>query len=118
MYTIINTGEVIRMKQLIINTLLFILLAYFMPGIVVNSVGGAFIAAILYMVLSWTLGTLLKIITLPLSLVTFGLFNFVINGIVLYVVDAIVGDVHFGSFISVIFIAILMSFVNSVLRDK
>lgn len=58
-----------------------------------------FISGALFTGLSMVLGPILKIITLPLTIVTLGLFSFVINAIILYILTIIISDVHVSAFI-------------------
>jgi len=54
------------------------------PGVHVTNYGWALIAVIVIGLLNATLGLLLKFITLPLGILTFGLFFLVINAVILW----------------------------------
>lgn len=72
------------------NAVAVILLAYFMPGISVASFWSALIVALVLGLLNAVLRPILIVLTLPLNILTLGLFTFVINGLILYFVSSIV----------------------------
>ena len=63
--------------------------AHLVPGFHVSGVGAALIAALIIGLVNATLGLLLKIITLPLTILTLGVFWFVINALMLELASAI-----------------------------
>lgn len=56
-----------------------LLAAYIVPGVVIQGLYSAVIVALLLVVTNVTLKPLLKILTLPITILTLGLFSFVIN---------------------------------------
>lgn len=69
--------------KLIVQSLLLLLLANVLPGFEIEGFVTALLVIILFTVLNATLGLILKFFSLPLTILTFGLFNFVINGALL-----------------------------------
>ena len=67
----------------ILNALALLIVSHFVQGFEVSNVVSAFIAAVVIGLLNATVGLFLKIITLPLGILTFGLFFLVINAVVL-----------------------------------
>ena len=67
----------------VLNTVALLVVAHFVQGFVVSNLVSALIAVIVIGLLNATFGLLLKIITLPLGILTFGLFFLVINAVVL-----------------------------------
>ena len=63
----------------ILNALALLVVSHFVDGFVVSNVVSAFIAVVVIGLLNATLGLFLKIITLPLGILTFGLFFLLIN---------------------------------------
>mgnify|MGYP000957597344 FL=1 len=70
------------MKYLI-QGLVLLVLPKIIPGIHVSSLGTAILAVLFFALLNATIGMLLKIFSFPLNLITLGLFNFVINALIL-----------------------------------
>jgi putative membrane protein len=68
----------------ILNAVALLVVAHFVDGFVINGFVSALIAVVVIGLLNATLGLLLKIITLPLGILTFGLFFLVINAVILW----------------------------------
>src|ERR1700678_2208372 len=67
----------------ILNAVALLIVAHFVDGFVVNNFVSALIAVVVIGLFNATFGLLLKVITLPLGILTFGLFFLVINAVVL-----------------------------------
>jgi putative membrane protein len=70
--------------QWILNAVALLLVSHFVEGFTVNNFVSALIAVVVIGLLNATLGLLLKFVTLPLGILTFGLFFLVINAVVLW----------------------------------
>jgi putative membrane protein len=68
----------------ILNAVALLVVSHFVEGFHVSSFVAALIAVVVIGLLNATLGLLLKIITLPLGILSFGLFFLVINAVILY----------------------------------
>jgi putative membrane protein len=68
----------------ILNALALLVVSHFVEGFEVSNVVAAFIAVVVIGLLNATVGLFLKIITLPLGILSFGLFFLVINAVVLW----------------------------------
>lgn len=107
------------MKRLIINTLLFLVLSRIVPGFLVVSWQSALFATITYAVAKVIVGIPLKVISFPLTFMTFGLFNLVINGIVVVATSYLVPGFEITSFGLAMFVAVVFSVVDAILfKDK
>jgi putative membrane protein len=108
------------MMYLIVNWFLsalsLIIVANLIPGFQVSSFGTALVAAIVIGFVNSTLGLLLKLLTLPLTILTFGLFLFVINALMLRFVSGVVSGFSVDSFGAAFIGAIILAIVNTVLR--
>jgi len=74
----------------LINTFSLIAVAYLMPTIVVSSFGAALVAALVLGLVNTILRPILVLLTLPATLLTLGLFIFVINGLLFWWVGSFV----------------------------
>lgn len=90
--------------------------AQFVRGFHVSSVPAALIAALAIGFINATLGAVLKIVTFPLTILTLGIFWFVINALMLELASAIVPGFHVDSFASAFWGAIVLSLVNMLFR--
>jgi len=101
--------------NLLINTISIFAVSYILTGIQIDSFVTALIVAVVMAVLNVTLKPLLILITIPLTIITFGLFLLVVNVLVLYAADALIGGFHIAGFWWALAFSILVSLVNSVL---
>ncbi len=86
------------------------------PGFYVNGASAALIAAVVIGLVNATIGLFLKIITFPLTILTFGLFWFVINAIMLELASAFVPGFHITTFGAAFIGAIVLTLVNTLLK--
>jgi putative membrane protein len=101
----------------LINTLAVFVAAYIVPGIRFDAFANLVVAAFLLGVLNAFLRPLLVLLALPLVIVTFGLFFFIINGLLLYLVGQIVKGFHVDSFWAAFFGALIITFVTLLLNS-
>src|SRR5229473_8632592 len=107
--------------RILINWLLSALavwvVAQFVHGFHVTGVAAALIAALVIGFVNATLGALLKVITLPLTILTLGLFWLVINALMLELASALLSPAfRVDSFAAAFWGAIVLSVVNMLLR--
>jgi putative membrane protein len=67
----------------IVNAIALLVVSHFVEGFEVSGIGSALIAVVVIGLLNATLGLLLKFVTLPLGILSFGLFFLVINAVIL-----------------------------------
>jgi putative membrane protein len=108
-----NTGGLIR--NLLINTVSIFAVSYILSGIQIDSLVTALIVAVVMAVLNVTLKPFLIVITIPVTVITFGLFLLVINVLVLYAAEALIDGFHIAGFWWALAFSFLVSFVNSIL---
>jgi putative membrane protein len=92
------------------------IVAQVIPGFTVTSFKTALVAALVIGLVNATIGFLLKIVTFPLTLVTLGLFWFVINAMMLELAAAFVPGFMIAGFVPAFLGAVVLSLVNIVLR--
>jgi putative membrane protein len=92
------------------------IVAQIVPGISLHGPIAALIAALVIGFINATIGLVLKVITFPLTLITLGLFWFVINALMLKLASAIVPGFHVRGFWAAFVGAILLSIVNLLLK--
>ncbi len=108
-----NTGGMIR--NLLVNTISIFAVSYILTGIEVDSFLIALVVAVVMAVLNVTLKPLLILITIPLTVLTFGLFLLVVNVLVLYAAEALIDGFAIAGFWWAIAFSLLVTFVNGVL---
>lgn len=108
-----NWDAVIR--NLLINTISIFAVSYILKGIEIDTFMTALIVAVVMAVLNVTLKPFLILITIPLTVITFGLFLLVVNVLVLYAADALIDGFRIAGFWWALAFSLLVSFVNSIL---
>jgi putative membrane protein len=100
----------------ILMSLSLLIVSYVVPGFFVTGLGAALIASLIFGFLNATLGLVLKILTFPFTILTFGLFWFVINAIILEITSTFVRGFFIRSFFSALIGAIVLTLVNMLLK--
>jgi putative membrane protein len=77
-----------------------------------KSIGISFLVVIVLLFLNWTVKPLLTLVTIPLHIITFGLFSFVINGISIKLASMIVPGFIIPSFYMAVWFAFVLSIIN------
>ncbi len=97
----------------LLNALALLLAAYLVSGIHVNGLFVALIVTLLLGVLNIIVKPILIILTLPINILTLGLFTFVINGLLFWFLGTIVNGFYVDSFLSAVAGAFIVSVVSS-----
>ena len=100
----------------ILSALAVWIVSQVVPGIHVNSAMTALIAALVIGLVNATIGFLIKILTFPLTLITLGLFWFVINALMLELASVLVRGFEVHGFLAAFIGAIVLSIVSSILH--
>ena len=99
----------------LVNALALIALPYLMSSIQVDSFAAALIAALVLGLINTFVRPLLVLLTLPATVLTLGLFIFVINGLLFWAVGSFMPGFHVGGFWSGVFGAIVYSVISWIL---
>jgi putative membrane protein len=75
--------------RLLVNGIALICVAYVVPGVHVSGLGGAILAALILGIVNAILRPILVVISLPLEVLTLGLFTLVINALLFWLVGAL-----------------------------
>jgi len=102
--------------KLLIATLAVFLSAYLIPGVSVDGFQTAFIVAIVLGVLNVFLKPLLVILTLPVTILTLGLFSFVINIALIYLAAYVVPGFEITGILAALLFGLLVSLISSFLN--
>jgi len=107
-------------ERLIVNMLTFISLSVLLPQMVhVQSFLTALLASFVLSILNLLIKPILTLLSLPLTILTMGLFSFLINAVMLQMTSSLVGTDNFGfsSFGASLLVAVIMSVVNLIVTD-
>jgi len=110
-----------KLMRLLLNWLLsavaLLVVSFLVPGFHVEGFKSALIAAVVIGLINATLGLLLKLITLPLTILTLGVFWWVVNALMLMLASALLTPgFRVEGFLWAFLGAIVLSLVNVILR--
>ena len=80
-----------------------------------NGVVGLLGASLLFGLVDALVGPVLRLLTLPLTLITLGLFTLVVNAILLFIASGLSNALSVGGFFATVWAALLISIVSTVL---
>ena len=101
-----------QILRLLLNAVAVFVLAHVLNGVSVDSYVTAIIVALVLAILNLLIKPILVILTLPATILTLGLFLFVINGLIILLADKFID----GFAVSSIWTAILFSILLSILQ--
>jgi|TARA_B110000037_G_scaffold34274_1_gene41523 putative membrane protein len=103
--------------KLLLTALAVLLLANILPGVAVTSYAYAVWVAVVIGLLNGFVRPLLIFLTLPATLITLGLFLFVINACIILIAANFLGGFTVESFWWALLFSLLLSFLQSVLHS-
>lgn len=96
-----------------VNTLAILAVTKILPAFQVDSIWIALLAALLLGILNTFLRPILVVVTLPVNILTLGLFTLILNGLILQILDWILGDrMRIGGFWWAVLAALLISLIT------
>ncbi len=104
--------------KILVNAVVFVLLTQVFEGVHVTGFGAAIIAAIVLSIFNVIVKPIVTVLTLPITIVTLGIFLLFINAIVLKITDAAMGgafDIH--GFWLTFLVSIILSFVSTIMES-
>jgi putative membrane protein len=104
------------LASLCVSAIALMITAYVMPGFEVKNFFSAVIAAIGIGTANYFVRPVLLFLTFPITIITLGLFYFVVNGIILKICAALLPGFQIKSWWSAIFGSIILSLVSTLLH--
>jgi putative membrane protein len=95
--------------KILLLGLLVLLLANFMPGVAVSGYGSAILVALVLSVLNAVVRPILVLLSLPITILTLGLFLLVINALIILLADALLSSFDVNGFWIAFLLSILIS---------
>lgn len=102
--------------RLLLNALAVMTAAYFVPGLTLSGPGAALLAGVVLGFVNAIVRPVLFVLTLPFTLVTLGLFLFILNAICLALTAALVPGFGIAGFWPAVFGALIVSLVSWVVN--
>lgn len=102
--------------NLVVSTGAVLLGSYLLPGVRVSGFGVAAVVAIVLAVVNAIIRPLLLLFTLPVNVLTLGLFTFVLDALIIMGVAAAIPGFRVQGFWSALLFSVLLSVINAVLH--
>ena len=111
---------ILRRMRIILKWLLsavaLLAVAYLYKGVQVNSFGSALIAAAVIGLLNMVVRPVLVVLTLPVTIVTLGLFLFVINALLFWAASGLLAGFHVDGFVAALIGSLIYSLLGLVIE--
>ena len=104
--------------RIIVTSLVAFGLSYILSGVQIDTFTTAIVLAIVLAILNAIVKPLLVFITFPITVVTLGLFLFVINALIILLADKFIKGFHVDGFWWALLFSLLLSIVTSVLYKE
>lgn len=92
--------------------------AYILPGVHVESFTAAIVTAIVIGIFNAILKPILIILTLPITIISLGLFTFVIQALLIMLADQLVPGFTVDGFFWALILSLVLTLINSVLHNR
>jgi putative membrane protein len=100
------------LAHLLITAALLLIVANLVEGVQVEGWGAAFLGAIILGLVNAFVRPVMVILTLPITMLTFGLFLLVVNALMLWLVAALVPGIRIQGFISALIGSLFLTILN------
>ena len=101
--------------RILLTAVAVILIAKFLPGVSVAGFGTAIIVALVLAILNLIVKPILVILTLPVTILTLGLFLLVINAVIILLADSFISGFGVDGFWIALIFSLLLSIFQSIL---
>ncbi|HEY9219981.1 MAG TPA: phage holin family protein [Lutibacter sp.] len=101
--------------KIVLTAVAVLVIAHFLPGVSVVNFTSAVIVAVVLALLRVTIKPLLIILTLPVTIVTFGLFLLVINALIILLADNLIDGFNVTGFWIALLFSLILSIFESIL---
>ena len=101
--------------HLIVSTLAVVISSFLLPGVQVSGFVAAFLAALVLGLVNTFIKPVLLILTLPVNILTLGLFTFVINALMILLASSVVDGFKVAGFWWALLFSLILSVVNYLL---
>ncbi|MBU4611615.1 phage holin family protein [Achromobacter sp. GG226] len=101
----------------LLNSVALLVVAYILPGVAVASFGSAMIAALVIGLLNMLVKPILVFLTLPITILTLGLFLLVLNALLFWLAGSVLSGFKVNGFWWAVIGALLYSLISGLLTS-
>ena len=98
--------------KVLVSGLVVLLGAYFLPGVEVSSFGTALLVAVVLAILNALVKPILIILTIPITILSLGLFLLVINALIILMADGLVPGFEVDGFLWALVFSLVLSLLG------
>jgi putative membrane protein len=98
--------------RILITAAALFLIAQYVPGITIESAYTAIVVALVWGLLGVTLRPILHLLTLPINIITLGLFSFIVNALLFWLLSTIIAGFHVAGFVPALVGSVLLAAVS------
>ncbi len=103
--------------RMLISTIAIMVTSYLLPGVTLDSFAAALATALLIALLNTLVKPVLIILTIPVTLITFGLFLLVINASIIMMASNLLKGFHVDGFWYALFFSVILSVITTVMES-
>ena len=100
--------------HLIFSALAIMLASYVVPGVILTGFWSALLVALALGLVNIFVRPILFVLTLPINIITLGLFSFVLNALLIMFVSAIVPGFKVSGFLTALIFSLVLSVINMI----
>lgn len=100
----------------LISALVILAVAYILPGVAVSGFLTALVVALVLGLINALVKPILVLLTLPVTVLTLGLFIFVINAILIMIAAAVVPGFEVSGFLWALVFSLILSLANTLIK--
>src|SRR3989344_6004486 len=115
-YLYLNYFPMKSISHLLIMMVAALGASYLLPGVAISGIASALILAFVLGVLNYFVKPLLIILTLPINILTFGLFTLVVNTVIILLAEVITPGFETDGFFSALLFGIIVALVAYILH--
>lgn len=102
---------------IITNSVSLFLVSSILPGIYIRDIKSIVLLSLLLGVLNSTVKPILKFLSLPINILTFGLFTLIVNGFVFNLAFSLINGANISSFFTAVIASILFGIINGFIES-
>jgi putative membrane protein len=103
--------------RLLVNALAAMVTAYLLPGVRIDNFRSALILALVLAILNLLVKPILILLTLPVTIITLGLFLLVINAIIILIASNLVKGFRVDGFIWALLFSLVLTIVSGIMNS-
>lgn len=101
----------------LVLTIVIIATKYILPGfITISPLYVVFVVSAVLMFVNFAIKPIISLLTLPINILTLGIFGIILNGAILYLIASVVPGFHVASFKDAVIAALVVSILNWILE--